>query len=234
MPDLSQLASLNPFALIAIFTSASLLLVVVASVVFWLLSNGISSFLKTSPEAAVKQTAFEKSFTAQALNPPKKPMTANAEPFVIAGVGFAIFLLAGALFLNQVPGPSQREEVKEPVVAANALPSSGDFAAHVAALPAGNADNGTKLYTGKGCVGCHSLEDGKRLVGPSFYGLYKTAPTREAGVDAKAYLYKSIVKPNDYVVETYQSGLMPQNYAQQLSPQEMSDLLAWIERDQNK
>lgn len=234
MPDLSTLLQLSPFALIGLFTGIALLLVLGASVVFWLLSNGFSKFLKTSPEAEAKQTAFEKAYMAKALNPPKKPMTANAEPFVIAGVGFSVFLLLGALFLNRVPGPEQREEVKEPVVAANSLPSSGDFAAHVAALPAGNADNGGKLYNGKGCVGCHSLEQGKRLVGPAFYGLYKVAATREAGLDAKAYIYHSIVKPNDYVVETYQSGLMPQNYAQQLSPQEMADLLAWIERDNNQ
>lgn len=48
-------------------------------------------------------------------------------------------------------------------------------------------------------------------------------------MSAREYLYQSIVDPNAYIVEGYQAGLMQQNYAAILSPQQMADILAWIE-----
>jgi cytochrome c551/c552 len=188
-----------------------------------------SRFLKMTPAAVAAQSAFEKESFKRATTK-GKPLSANSEPILISVVGFVIFFVLGALFLSQIPGP--RPQVKEePKTAGAVLPVSGNFDEIVAGFPAGNADSGQKLFTTKACVGCHSLEKGKRLVGPSFYGLLTTAGTRKPGTSAKAYVYESIVKPGAYVVDGYQDGQMPVTYAGQLTSQEMSDLLAWIERD---
>ena len=62
-----------------------------------------------------------------------------------------------------------------------------------------------------GCLGCHS-EDGSRLVGPTFKGLYgrttKLGNGKSLTVD-EAYLKRSIQEPNADVVDGYPAGLMP-------------------------
>ncbi len=230
LPDLSQL---DPILLILGATAALILPMVLFGAVVSALATGGSRFLKASPELESTQAKFDKEFSTRALKPVVAPRNPNAEPFIIAGVGFVIFLALGAFMLRSFPGPKQmeKEEVK---AATNALATTGNFSEIVAALPAGNADSGKRQFSAKGCVGCHSLEKDKRLVGPSFYGLYTRAPNAKPGVGAKEYLYESIVKPNEFVVPTYQQGLMPANFSVQLSPQDMSDMLAYIERDHSE
>ncbi len=44
---------------------------------------------------------------------------------------------------------------------------------------------------------------------------------------AAEYIHQSIVDPNAYVVEGFAEGLMYQNYAQDLTEQEINDLVAF-------
>jgi hypothetical protein len=111
------------------------------------------------------------------------------------------------------------------------LPAAGDFEQIVAALPAGNAGVGEKLFSTKGCLGCHSTEKGVRMVGPSFYGLWLRAGAAKPPLSARAYLYESMVLPNAYVPEGYQPNIMKQSLREDLTLQDMADLLAWIEHD---
>lgn len=108
---------------------------------------------------------------------------------------------------------------------------------------AGNAANGQKLFqqatVGKasaaGCVSCHSTEAGKTLVGPSVAGISTRA---EAAIKNPSYkgkakttqefLQESIVEPNTYVEQGFAPNLMPQVYGQQLSGQEINDLVAYL------
>jgi mono/diheme cytochrome c family protein len=194
-----------------------------------LLMLGGTSWFKRALPAPAAQTAFETGHFKQATQP-GKPISENAEPLVLALAGFFVFLALASLFLREIPGP--RAQVKEePKAAGPALMVKGNIGEFLGSLPAGDADAGKQLFTTKACVGCHSLEKGKRLVGPTFYGLAITAGSRKPGQPAREYIYESIVAPNEYVVDSYQSGQMPSNFSQQLSPQQMADLLAWIERD---
>lgn len=157
-----------------------------------------------------------------------------AEPFVISVVGFILFFIvsSAALGAMAVPVPGVDSAAEAPLTDATpaaSLPKEGDFASITASLPEGNADRGQQLFSAEGCVGCHSQEKDVRMVGPTFYNLWDTAATRVPGLGAKEYLYQSIVDPNAHVVDTYQPGLMQQNYASLLSPQDMADILAWIE-----
>ncbi len=100
--------------------------------------------------------------------------------------------------------------------------------AELSALPAGNADSGKALFTAVGCVACHSLEPGVRIVGPSLAGVATRAATRRPGYSAQLYIYESITRPNAYVVDGFPSGVMPQDFKQRLQPQELADLIAFI------
>jgi cytochrome c2 len=166
----------------------------------------------------------------------RKPpvVSPTMEPFVIAVGGFLLVFLLATIFVTVPPPKAASNTEGGGTPAAPGLPTSGDFTKIVSELPAGNADSGAKLFVSQGCSGCHSVQKDQRLVGPSFYGLWGRAATRKPGMGAKEYLYESIVNPNAYVVEGFQSGLMPPTFSKTLKPQDMADLLAYIERDHNE
>lgn len=88
---------------------------------------------------------------------------------------------------------------------------------------------GQRIYEQYGCQACHSL-DGSELVGPSFLGIYNEEVILEDGttvVAEETYLYNSIVDPNSQIVEGY-APAMPQNYAEQLSEEQIQDLIEFI------
>jgi mono/diheme cytochrome c family protein len=157
------------------------------------------------------------------------------EPFVISIVGFLLFFIISSVALGIMarPVPGMDSAAGVPFTGTEApaasLPKSGDLVEITASLPPGRAAEGEKLFTSSGCVGCHSQLRGERLVGPTFYNLWTTSATRVPGLGAKEYLYQSIVDPNAHVVESFQPNVMQQNFATLLSPQQMADLLAWIE-----
>lgn len=102
------------------------------------------------------------------------------------------------------------------------------------AVAMGDAANGDTLFhqatigSAPGCVTCHSLEEGQVLVGPSLHGIASRAGDRVEGQSAADYIHNSIVNPNAYVVEGFQEGLMYQNYAQDLTEEQINDLVAYL------
>ncbi|MEZ4516489.1 MAG: cytochrome c [Chloroflexota bacterium] len=103
--------------------------------------------------------------------------------------------------------------------------------------PVGDAAAGEALFnsatigdnSAPGCVTCHSLEEGVVIVGPSQAGLAARAGQRVAGESADEYLRNSILHPNDYVVDGFAEGLMYQYYADDLTPEQIDDLVAYLE-----
>lgn len=104
----------------------------------------------------------------------------------------------------------------------------------------GNADRGQELFnmsydTAIGpymCATCHSIEPEVRLIGPSLWNIYETAETRVEGESPSEYIYHSIIAPNDYIVEAeppYPEGLMPPNYSELLSDQEIYHIIAYLQ-----
>ena len=104
-------------------------------------------------------------------------------------------------------------------------------------LPEGNAQTGETLANTKGCAACHITAP----VGPAWAatadqpGIGARAETRfqesgytGAATTAEQYLLESIVNPNAYVVPPFAAGLMPANYAETLSAQEVADLIAYM------
>lgn len=104
-------------------------------------------------------------------------------------------------------------------------------------LPAGDAASGEALATSLGCTACHVLaptgpawpaKDGQPGIGTrAAERLQDPAYTGEAA-NPEQYLFEAIVDPNIYLVSGYAANLMPQVYANQLTDQDMADLIAYL------
>ncbi len=89
---------------------------------------------------------------------------------------------------------------------------------------------GQKVAETQGCLACHSI-DGTQLVGPTWQGLFGKEEALEDGrmvtVD-EAYLYRAIVDPDAEIVAGFPAGVMPQNYGEVLSEEEIQALIEYI------
>ena len=95
---------------------------------------------------------------------------------------------------------------------------------------AGNPERGQQVAQTAGCAGCHSI-DGTVIVGPSWKGLFGKTETFADGstavVDA-AYIRESILTPSAKVVADFPDGVMPKTFGDQLSEEQIVDLIAYI------
>jgi cytochrome c oxidase subunit 2 len=88
---------------------------------------------------------------------------------------------------------------------------------------------GQKVYEQYGCKACHTL-DGSPLVGPSFLDAYGRTVDLEDGFTVLAddtYFHNSIVDPNSQIVAGF-APAMPQNFADQLSDEQIADVIEFI------
>lgn len=107
--------------------------------------------------------------------------------------------------------------------------SSGGSGGGAADVEAGEELFHEKLIgTQPGCVTCHSLEPDVKIVGPSLAGVATRAGTREPGKSAEQYLIESITKPDAYTVEGFDAGTMPVQFANELTDQQVKDLVAFL------
>ena len=169
--------------------------------------------------------------TSQVANaPPRRRIV----PFVLIGFGVLVvfglcMFVAGAAsagywFYTQGGAGGAR---------GSSAPAPTASAADIEALPAGNPDAGRQVFEGEGgCEACHSLSPNERRIGPSLSGMADRAAARAEtsgpGVSAELYVYESIVNPDAHVVESYPAGVMPPNFRQRLSDQELADLIAYL------
>lgn len=100
----------------------------------------------------------------------------------------------------------------------------------------GNPSRGKELYNktvlgpraAPGCITCHSLEPGVILVGPSHAGIASRADSIVQGLSAEEYLRQSIISPDAHVKEGFFPGIMYQKYEEDLTEQEIQDLVAYM------
>jgi nitric oxide reductase subunit C len=102
--------------------------------------------------------------------------------------------------------------------------------AEAAAVPTPTRDPvlaaGQKVFVAH-CGACHSAEPGSTIVGPSLAHLAETGGTRVDGLDARAYVYNSIMRPSDYLAEGF-GDLMPQDLARKLTGEELDSVVAYV------
>jgi len=122
------------------------------------------------------------------------------------------------------------------ILSAMALTACGGGAADGPVV--GDAAKGEELYnratlgkkSSEGCVSCHNMDasEGDESNAPYTAGSATRAETRVPGFSAEEYIHESIVSPDAYVVEGFNAGDMYQGWAEDLSEQEIADLVAYL------
>jgi mono/diheme cytochrome c family protein len=94
---------------------------------------------------------------------------------------------------------------------------------------AGDPTAGRDVYTSTGCGTCHTLSaaGSTGTIGPNL-DEQLVASAQEAGKDLPDFTRESIEDPDAYVPEGYQAGTMPSNYDEQLSGEQIDDLVAFV------
>lgn len=78
------------------------------------------------------------------------------------------------------------------------------------------------------CATCHHIAVPENLIGPTLLNIKEIAATRVEGMSAERYIYNSIVNPNEYLVEGFVAGVMPQNWHEVLSDTEIYEIIAYL------
>ncbi|MBX3045943.1 MAG: c-type cytochrome [Anaerolineales bacterium] len=88
---------------------------------------------------------------------------------------------------------------------------------------------GQALFTQAGCVACHTIQGiSTATVGPALDGLANRAGSIVSGMSAEEYIHESIVDPNAHIVSGYSPDVMPQNFAEILTEDQINDLVAFL------
>ena len=99
----------------------------------------------------------------------------------------------------------------------------------------GDPQRGGTLYNGQGtpllpCSSCHL----NGAVAPPMTGTWtriqevRLKEAQFAGWTGEQYIADSIIHPSDYIAPNYQDGLMPKNFGQLLTYQDLADLIAYL------
>lgn len=92
--------------------------------------------------------------------------------------------------------------------------------------------HGLWLYERMGCKGCHSMEPGKKIVGPSFAETFGTEQKIAGGasitLDA-GYIRESILEPQKKIRDGFQGASQMPSYQGKLKDDEILALTAFIE-----
>jgi len=102
----------------------------------------------------------------------------------------------------------------------------------VAAQMESPAETGKRIMQNIGCFACHS-QDGSKLVGPSFKGIWGSERTVKVGGETKTvvadaeYIKRSVYDPNAEVVDGFMKGLMI-TYEGQLSEDDIGNIIAYL------
>jgi len=98
----------------------------------------------------------------------------------------------------------------------------------------GDPANGQVLFNtfqpaaGFACATCHYVDREDQLIGPGLLNVSARAESRVAGMSVYDYLHTSIINPGAFVVPTFPDGLMPRNWADVYSEDEIDDLIAYL------
>lgn len=125
------------------------------------------------------------------------------------------------------------------IVAQTAVGDDVDAILAQLAQTPGDPINGQLLFTGEaaaldgaslGCAGCHNGETAPAVEGTwtRITDIRLLDPLLD-GYTVERYLVESIVHPNAYIAPDYLGNLMPQNYGARLDIQQLADLVAYLD-----
>lgn len=98
----------------------------------------------------------------------------------------------------------------------------------------GTVERGSETFAQAGCGGCHALAKAgtDAQVGPPLDDL--AARAEEAGMPVAEFVRQSIVDPDAVVAPDYQPGVMPKDFAESLSPEELDALVAYVSGEESE
>jgi mono/diheme cytochrome c family protein len=88
---------------------------------------------------------------------------------------------------------------------------------------------GKQVFLNAGCSGCHTIDGvSAGAVGPNLTQIGTVAATRVSGQAPQDYIHESIVNPSAHVVEGFSDNVMPKNFGETLSAEQISDLVTYL------
>jgi mono/diheme cytochrome c family protein len=140
----------------------------------------------------------------------------------------AALLVVGMLTAVEVLGESHHREGAEAAETGGGesatAPETGQTETGGGGGAQGDPAAGKEVFTSAGCVSCHTLADAgaSGTTGPNLDEVLK-------GKDA-AFIRTSVVDPNAEIASGFPEGVMPQNYGEELSPEQLADLVAYLQQ----
>jgi len=92
--------------------------------------------------------------------------------------------------------------------------------------PGPDVETGRRLF-GEHCASCHSLSPDTVIVGPSLSRVASRVEDNPLGLEAAAYLRRSIVTPQADIVEGF-PNLMPVDFERKLAPEQLQALIDFL------
>lgn len=92
------------------------------------------------------------------------------------------------------------------------------------------AEGGRVVFLTYGCSSCHTLDPvgAEGTVGPNLDGVGTWAGTVVPGMDAQTFLHQAVLNPEAHIAKGYESGIMPTNFSERLSPSQVSGLVKFL------
>jgi cytochrome c551/c552 len=87
---------------------------------------------------------------------------------------------------------------------------------------------GQVVFFELGCISCHSITGSGGRVGPDLKGIAARVAAERPSEDVAAYVRAGIVDVMKDVGAEWRGDLMPQNYGERLSAQQVDDLVAYL------
>ncbi len=112
------------------------------------------------------------------------------------------------------------------VLAMAACGSEPEIPAEPTAVLTAEQEAGRQVFVAN-CGACHSVGAEAVIVGPSLEGIASRAGDRVDGLDARGYLYGSIMQPDDFRVEGFED-VMPKNFGMSLTGEEIDAVVAYL------
>jgi mono/diheme cytochrome c family protein len=143
----------------------------------------------------------------------------NLRLFVVV----AVLLVAGMLTAVEVfGGEHEAKEANGHEQTTGATTGPTETGQTETRAPEGDPAAGKQVFTSAGCTSCHTLSAAGSTA--------QTGPNLDEGLQGKdaAFIHESIVNPDAQVTEGYSKDLMPENYGEQLSDEELANLVAFL------
>ena len=145
-----------------------------------------------------------------------------------------VFLMVSALTAaacaGGTPAPTATPKASPTPAATIPPPATATATPNSAPAQLTGAELGKSLSPRNGCTACHSI-DGSPLVGPTWQGLFGKEELLADGTAVRvdeAYLRESIVDPEAKIVKGFVGGIMPPDFGDKLSAEEIDSIVAYI------